>query len=247
MSDARGRAPTGTEWSEARRQALRTLRRRYPDVAHEADLIVDDSILESLPRFVGGSFAALVTATTTRRALDRLREMGVARRSYDVMREEEVARFEATAADSDGETAERPVTSITLDATRAATLAECRARLARAVGDDGAALYETACRARQVLRLAAEAPALSRVVNVTALRTLAGDETEHPGGWPLCRYTDASGVERHYGTTHAEAAVLAILAGYWPLMKLGALPRDVIAAKASAIQMSAIRSARRAS
>ena len=75
METVRADDPTTKEWKEARAQALRVVARKYAAVAHEADLIVDDAIAESLPRFVDGSFAALVTQTASRRALNRLQEL----------------------------------------------------------------------------------------------------------------------------------------------------------------------------
>lgn len=228
--------PTAREWQEARAQALRVICRKYADIAHEADMIVDDAIAESLPRFVVGSFAALVTQTAARRAMNRLRDLAADKAAYDVLRSEAEEAFEATSPEH--ETRQPAEATITMEQTREATLVECRRRLAKAVG--GGTLIDTVREASEtawrILRLANEAPGLMRLVDAEALARIAGDESSV--GRRECRYVDASGVVRVYGHSHAEAAVLAILAGSWPQVRVGALPSDVIDDRASAIRMA---------
>lgn len=235
--------PTTKEWKEARAQALRVVARKYAAVAHEADLIVDDAIAESLPRFVDGSFAALVTQTASRRALNRLQELAYDKGAYDVLRAEAEETFEATSPDH--EPAAHPLErlkEVTIEQTREATLAECRRRLAAAIGggrplDDmpspgtGNVVQESRL-ARQILKLAQASSSLLQMMNVMQLEAASRRRLSF-------RYLDPSGTEHTYGSTCVEAAVLAILYGSWPTKTVaGAHPADIIALRANAIEQS---------
>lgn len=238
------RTPTIKEWREARAQALRVVARKYAAVAHEADLIVDDAIAESLPRFVDGSFAALVTQTASRRAIDRLRELATAKEGYDVLRSEAEAAFEATAREADAgppsPSLERP--ALTIGETRAATLAECHRRLAAAVGGgtpiDVITPDEVRRCAAGILAVAAAFRGIAAAVNMAELMALSGVGETHEQRRRSYRYVDEHGVECVYGTTHAESAVLAILSGSWPKVRAGALPSEVIEARANSLRMA---------
>lgn len=245
MSADPTRQPTTKEWREARAQALRVIIRKYADIAHEADMIVDEAIAESLPRFVDGSFAALVTQTAARRSIDRLRELATAKEGYDVLRVEAEAAFEATALRRDESTPalpepERP--DVTIGETRAATLAECQRRLAVAVGAgtpiDTIAPDEVRRCAAGILAVAAAFQGIAAAVDLAALMALSGGGETHEHRRRSYRYLDAHGTERVYGTTNAESAVLAILAGSWPKVRAGALPAEVIEVRANALRMA---------
>lgn len=235
--------PTAKEWREARAQALRVVARKYAAVAHEADMIVDEAIAESLPRFVDGSFAALVTQTASRRAIDRLRELATAKEGYDVLRSEAEAAFEATACEVDDDSSpspERP--SLTIGETKAATLAECQRRLAAAVGGgtpiDTIAPDEVRRCAAGILAIAAAFQGIAAAVDLAALMALSGAGETHEQRRRSYRYVNEHGVECVYGTTHAESAVLAILSGSWPKVRAGALPAEVIKLRANALRMA---------
>lgn len=242
------RTPTIKEWREARTQALRVVARKYAAVAHEADLIVDDAIAESLPRFVDGSFAALVTQTASRRALNRIRDLATEREAYDVLRGEAEEAFEATTPKHEREP-ERGPPAITLEQTKAAALAECCRRLARAIGTGTSidpapqqdatlkSMHDAAERAAKIVALVGDMPELAEAVRLDELRALASVRVEwEPQRRRSHRFVDATGVERTFGSTCAESAVLAILAGSWPeRMSAGTLPGDIIVARANAI------------
>lgn len=243
--------PTTKEWREARAQALRVIIRKYADIAHEADMIVDEAIAESLPRFTDGSFAALVTQTAARRSIDRLRELATAKEGYDVLRAEAEAAFEATALKRDESTPALPETErpdVTIGETKAATLAECQRRLAAAVGAgtpiDTIAPDEVRRCAAGILAIAAAFQGIAAAVNLAELMALSGAGETHEQRRRSYRYLDATGAERVYGATLAESAVLAILSGSWPKVKPGATPAQVIDDRASAIRVAAQRANR---
>jgi len=248
--------PSTKEWREARAQALRVIIRKYADIAHEADMIVDEAIAESLPRFEHGSFATLVTTTAARRALNRLRDLATDREAYDVLRSEAEEAFETTSLEHEREPeASAPV--VTLEQTKAATVAECCRRLARAIGAGTSldpappqdatlkSLHDAAERAAKIVALVGDMPELAVAVRLDDLKALASVTVEwEPQRRRTHRYTDEHGTERTYGSTYAECAVLAILAGSWPRVRVGALPSEVIDDRASAIRVAAQRAIR---
>lgn len=236
--------PTTKEWKEARAQALRVIIRKYADIAHEADMIVDEAIAESLPRFTNGSFAALVTTTAARRSLDRLRELAAATEAYDTLRGEAEEAFEATSPEHvTAPPAPEPKdpAPVTIGETKAATLVECQRRLEKAVGTgtplDTIAPDAVLRCAAKILAIATAFQGIAAMVDMAQLRA-AGHGDTHEQRRRSYRYLDADGTERVYGSTHAECAVLAILAGSWPKVKAGALPADVIDARANTLRMA---------
>lgn len=254
------RAPTTAEWNDARAQALRVVRRNYSDVAHEADVIVDDAIAEALPRFTRGSFEALVTSIAKRRAIDRLRELEAAKEGYDELRGEAEEEQEATSPEYDKPEApdiDAQLATVTLEQTREATLAECRRLLLAATGAAGqarldagallapasiAGLRDLGDLARSILASARKSPHLLALVDVEQLETLADLEVrrEIRQGVRHVPYVDASGAAKVYGrSSSTEAAVLAILDESWPEVRAGDLPGDIIKRKAANIRQVA--------
>ncbi len=245
-----GREPTSKEWAEARANAIKHLARKGA-----AD-IVDDAVLKVLQRFraEGGDFSAMVLEAATRGAKVCGREAKAERRAAKTIR-----HFAPKPTDPDPPTPEeidarRQALQEALDtpeATRDATLRECKMRFLSTVGESGKArldgpslphssvlvFRDLARNAARILAAARTNRHLLALVNVDGLEGLASLDVDHEirRGVRTHRYTDAKGREKVYGSTYVESAVLAILDDSWPKYEAGETPKIVIDRKAEAI------------
>jgi hypothetical protein len=140
---------------------------------------------------------------------------------------------------------------------RAAVLADCRARVLAATGElfDGFSIKpEDIERERSVAKFACavlealdDAPhEITSAVDAARLRSRAGNTPP----WHrflvshrMCvGYIDANGRYQRYGGTDTELAVLSILSGSWPKVKVGSVTvAQVIEAEATAIRKARTR------